>query len=782
MIQPILSNSESVGTDLSVFLNSAESSYDAYIGIALLERVSVDPEELQHKMLVGRLWNAGARLNALQNAFGHEPRTIKKWGNALKSGDIDHMVRAFAGRRYRKKTSPELIRYMQQLYRSRHTRNLGRNYREIIIQMTFEVFEVKISPSLASAIFRDACETVPDAETDSNDDCSIVEEQDIPGHSAPIAGSNDESTVHKSPIFPFFKQNIFPGSGVLIRHAGLVLFGLWLYLYSRLERQILCQILQGAVNVEQSKSLCHDSLAYFTPSPVKVLREQREMLDRSATLDNTLNLYRLNKKLLPDGPDMGDMFFFDPHTKEYTGQLKLLKGWCGRQHAVRRVINIDCFHTRSGRPCFMQHYSPYYDVRERFFMSLALFDRLFDKDKRKDRTFIIDRAIYGLDSLNNFQNDHVITWEKGFDGSGWEPEQETLTFFRYRRKNNKDDLHQCRFRCQESPWKRDPRFRRILVKASREDEEEVFVSILCSHPDMDVQDVVWAIFCRWLQENDFKYLDFHFGLCQLDSRAFVNFKNVADSFQDRPVECPEYKELRTSLKDHETQLAGLLLKQRRAEKKLEQQNRQVKLLINKAKKHLKYLDRKIADLIADKPASGRKKRSRINTGNLLKEMRQTSRGVEKTKKTIGSLEEKIILLEEKTQKLATRFSEAVRHQSRIQFLIDGNYQILNLRRKAYMDAIRVNAANMFYNLHGRYRVIYNNFREDHQRLRDLSRCSGFLTRNSEGQLIRLWLPGSLQPYIIKGMKEFVVQIQNEINTIEPNNNLQIELLTGPVRT
>ena len=87
MIQPILTCGESMSTDLSVFLNSAESDYEVYIGLALLERVKVSPEDVQHKMLIGRLYNAGVKLKVLRKKFKHDNRTVKKWGNALKSGD-----------------------------------------------------------------------------------------------------------------------------------------------------------------------------------------------------------------------------------------------------------------------------------------------------------------------------------------------------------------------------------------------------------------------------------------------------------------------------------------------------------------------------------------------------------------------------------------------------------------------------------------------------------------------------------------------------------------------
>ena len=147
----------------------------------------------------------------------------------------------------------------------------------------------------------------------------------------------------------------------IIHHAGLIIFERYLSYYSGFQRQILCQILLGAVNVEQSKTLCFDSLKYFCPKPIRTLRRMRNFLDEEATLDNEIELYRKNALLLNDGPGRGKIYFFDPHTKNYTGFLKVLKGWCGSLHSTSKIINLDCFHTETGRPCFIQHYSAYYD-------------------------------------------------------------------------------------------------------------------------------------------------------------------------------------------------------------------------------------------------------------------------------------------------------------------------------------------------------------------------------------------------------------------------------------
>ena len=768
MIQPVLCGGESIDTDLSVFLNEEESSFDAYIGVALLERVPITPEALGHKMLVARLCNAGVKLCRLHEAFGHDNRTISKWGKALKSGDIDEMVRAFAGRGYRKKTTPELIRYARQLYRNRSSMNLGRNYREVIISMIEEVFFVTISTSLASAIFQGA----KDADSSASD---VPLDSSTRGSSDADSSLIETSAVQKSPTFPFVMGGV--GGGVLLRHAGLILFGLWLRFFDGLERQMICQILQGAVNVEQSKSLCHGSLGRFGKTYAKGLKSQRDALKAQATRENLMEVYRRNAEFIADGPNRGDLYYFDPHVKEYTGALKVLKGWSGRCHGITKGVNLDSFHTRSGRACFIGHYSPYYDMRERFFMSLEQFDELFDEEKRRGRTFVIDRAIFGKATFGRFGKDYLITWEKGYDGTGWDDEAETVTFERHRTRNNSGDLRAYRFECQESSWKGDSRFRRILVKAANPSGREILVSVLCNHPAMDVQDIVWSIFNRWLQENDFKYLDVHYGINQLDSRASSSFEAETDSFEDRSVDGPEYKELKARMKSCDDKLAKRLLRLRRENAKLKEILKQKKVVAAKIQACIKKRQSDVNRL--EEPETPFRKAKPDNANDLGKVASATLKSEKKLSERIAILEAEIGPLEAEAEELSERLCEAVRKKSRLNLLISGNYQLLDLRRKAYMDALRVTASNLFKNLLERFRPLYRNHRDDHERLRVLTRCSGFLAPVADGWKMQLWLPGTLQPHVVKAMQALADQIYDEMRR-ETDMNVRVEMITGPI--
>ncbi len=747
MLQQILSSCESLDSDLSVFLDSRDNTYCVYVGVSLIECVSVDPAELSHKMLMGRLYNGGAKLCVLKEQFNHDSRTIKKWAAALLSGNFKDLAEAFLGKNI-KKTTPELIRYVQQQYRN--WSQLSFRYREIIIDKTEEVFGVRISKTLASNIFREVKEAPRIASENEIIQPEIV---DVTVQPEPQTASNTPSTVQTSTCFPFMEADGNIESNTWIQHAGLVVFGFALQGYDSFQCQLIFQLLLGAVNIEQSKSLCHRSMSFFSRGMVSTLRLQRKLIDLQATTENTIELYRKNSELLSDGPNKGEVYLFDPHTKDYTGALNILKGWCGSQHSVRKVMNLDSFHTVSGRPCFIRHYCAYDDMRERFFASLKLFDLLFDEDKRSGRTFVIDRGIFGVECFSLFDDDYLITWEKGYDGCGWDEDAKIIEFTRTRHKNDRRKTKEYTFRCQESVWDKAENFRKVIVQATNDNGRTITVSVLCSHPTMDVQDLVWYIFNRWLQENDFKYLDENYGINQLDSRAHVSFEEKADEFKDRDAESAEYKVLKKLANAAGNKLAKSLLKLNQSEKKLQKITAEIDVL---------------SASTTDASAAAKKARNRLHY----------------CKKVIEDTAALIIVQEKELEETWAKQLEAIKTESRIQQIIDGEYQLLDARRKSYMDALRVNASNIFRNVHDKFRAIHNNYRDDHVRLRMLTRCSGLIVHSKGEVCVKLWLPGTLQKHIVESMENMVNSIADEINrnSLPSDKALKIEFVTGPVKS
>lgn len=115
-LQLRLTGGQSVATDLTVFISESSGDLFVYLGTALLERVSNDPDSLAYRMLVGRLANAGMSVTQLSRTFGHDVRTIGKWAEGLLSDSAEAMIRAFAGRGPVRKVTVPVLRFVKARY------------------------------------------------------------------------------------------------------------------------------------------------------------------------------------------------------------------------------------------------------------------------------------------------------------------------------------------------------------------------------------------------------------------------------------------------------------------------------------------------------------------------------------------------------------------------------------------------------------------------------------------------------------------------------------------
>ncbi len=765
-LQPLLVSRKETATDLSLMLSSDGKDIFAFLDTALLERISCSRERLEYKILVGRMVNAGHSLTDLKNSFGHDARTMKRWGAALQSDDPEFITRVFSGRGGAGKITPALKKYVFGRYLELREK-YDLRYREKIQSEVDRYFGVTLSGETLRKMFRAADTKASARPSKESTGCALKYESST--NCEPERNRSTKSTGCAEP-----PPEVLSGGSKMIRgmhHAGLILFIVMLELFRRerphaaaLQSQWVGQILQGAVNIEQSRMITARDLARFTGAVEPGIEPQRHRLRQEAGPDAVVDIYKANARLLSDGPGKGCLFYYDPHSKEYTGGLNVLKGWCGRRHGIVKVMYLDAIHTESGRPCFLQHYSPYYDLRERFFMTLEMFDRLFPPAEKRDRTFVIDRGIYGLETIRLFLNsgDHLITWEKGYSNDGWEDGRKAITFTRFRSRNRADDLQRYLFKCQEKPWSRDSDVRRIIVRAVNPAGATVEVSILCTHPKMNIERIVWAIFNRWLQENDFKYLDKHFGINQLTSYASVKYAEKADYLRDRQIETSEHRQMAKTLRSCEAGLARLLLQQRKARKRLA-----------KAEADIEVLELKITAL-ADKSKIARCKELRKQRGR-----RRQSRTT--ATRRLNELEDKILKAEDRAEQMRSELAAMLKNTSRLQSLIDQNYSMLDVRAKAYFDALRIVAANMFRNLLKRFRAIYDNHRNDHAMLRQLTRSDGFV-REIDGIIhVELWLKGRFQKKQRTAFKTFLAQCSDKINQHFDGHALpvRITLLDSP---
>ncbi len=505
----------------------------------------------------------------------------------------------------------------------------------------------------------------------------------VPSHMALEENNRKHAVVLAEP-----QVMTLPNGGYqFCHHAGLLLFSGFLDELSeaistggQLIKQWLAAILLGAINIEQTKLLNYPSLECCLGETLANRHKQRQNLKEIAQTPCVDELHRLNGQWV--GINHCSDFYYDPHSKHYTGTNKLLKGWCSRLRFAEKVLHMDFIHMPTGEPVYLSHDDNYQDLRERFFDVVSRFRQLFGFPSSTALTFVLDRGIYGIDTFEKFLTDknknHFITWEKGFRADlhkdiDW---QESISL--YRAKNSSKDLKRYHFSYCSERWSRNNKIRRILVKATNPKGRSITVSVLCSDLSRCTKEIITLMFDRWIQENDFKYLDVHFGINEITSYATLSYKEMDTHLQDKQVKSGFYKALEKQRVQLKSRLKTQLLNEHRAK--------------NKNKERLK----KIAELTQQ----------------------------------LKALEEKIAQTEKEV--------------SRLQALAEAGFKKLDTAKKSVMDGVKILARNMFYELLRPFKNAYDNYRDDHMLLRHLTRSPG-LIRDTGGVIEVLLIPQACLP-------------------------------------
>ena len=121
--------------------------------------VGDDREQVGFKILVGRLYNAGLKIGCLQRQFEVDPKTMKRWGEALQSGDAETLGRVLAGRRWHRKLTREIrsfvrVRFFEIYEQSRYA------YSKKIRGEIEEVFAVSLSGETLRPLFKELKEAL----------------------------------------------------------------------------------------------------------------------------------------------------------------------------------------------------------------------------------------------------------------------------------------------------------------------------------------------------------------------------------------------------------------------------------------------------------------------------------------------------------------------------------------------------------------------------------------------------------------------------------------------
>lgn len=144
------------------------------------------------------------------------------------------------------------------------------------------------------------------------------------------------------------------------------------------------------------------------------------------------------------------------------------------------------------------------------------------------------------------------------------------------------------------------------------------------------------------------------------------------------------------------------------------------------------------------------------------------RGIPKLEVRLAALACQINDAKAERDRLQNRLDSVVRDDSRLRLLIQAGCQRPDLRPKAIMDCLKITARNVFIRLLELYRRHYNNRRDDHVILRQLTRSSGVLRLESGRLVIGLWHYAELPPATRADIRNFLADLSDITNRTFPD--------------
>ena len=776
-----------------------------YFGTALLEVISEGSSNPEFKLLIARLYNAGVKVKSITEQFGIARTTMKRWGDALKSGDADRLMVALSGQGAPRKLTPEILSFIKvrflQIYQGNHY-----NYSIIIRKEIKEIFGKEISSESLRPIFKELrsnatvsdqyegaeqkanlCDSTnnepttriprsegidrdssnqrkikpkpaedhePNRAQDEGSEMTLVERNpaaekranncDLTDLLAPIemsinTAADKAQKVNKTACEQDCdSEQVIAGKGPIPKdnpkqslvfyseyvafcyHVGVLIFsneinGFDEHMNNDLCKQFLLTVLLGAKNIEQTKLLDFNAVKAILGMATSNLYLQRTSLSKVSTEENVKALLQYNAQLV--NANQYSDFYYDPHVKQYSGAEKILKGWCPTIRSASKIINMDFIHTApDGHPVYVETTDNFYDLRERFIQEVKDFRDIVGCEDQI-LTFIVDRGIYSFKVFETIVNDehlHIVTWEKGYKKDKWDEKNISGEFSIHRGRNNRHDLRRYDFEYIDQDWAKKKNVRQIIVRATNPKRKTIEVSILTDDTTRKAEEMIELMFCRWVQENDFKYSEKHFGINEITSYSKISYKELKDLIEDKQIKRGEYKAYE---KEAET--------------------------IRRKLKNALYKERTIKS-----------------------EMRR-----EELKNEIKALSKQLELVNEKK-------SAINKEGSKIDELIERGYQQLNTSNKKYMDCIKIIARNIFYKALEPFKEKYDNYRDDHVIFRNLTQAHGVVSFSHETVNVTIFPTAHLQPKVRKIVEEVFQQINSKETKLPDGSGRKVNLELG----
>jgi len=752
-----------LGTDkrnpvFAVYQDDSGERLLVFYGFELIEIVNNDSADPAFKLLLARLYNARVKLSALCESFQVDPKTIRRWGKALLQGDPAELVRVLEGRGACHKLTPAVENFARlrwpDLVAERSYGAVGRLLLEIQ-----SVFDMEISRSGLQGLIRilkggtaaeesslpkeDPLSSLPGPEAGAalpaqewaevpqeSRESSVKSWEETHADKAPdsavqpsvLAGTPSGNNAHSVPFFPKDPAE----SLYWCDHAGVLVFATALAAISQVSptpQRILAQwmaaLLLGAQNIEQTKYLNWEDLELILGGVVRFPTPPRDQLKALAADPGLLDeLWRFNQKNL--GSAVRNDFYFDPHTKHYTGEQNVLKGWCPKIRGADKVLHSDFLHTAQGAPIYFETTDNFADLRQRFGGVIGRARQALQWPAETVPTFIVDRGIYGAEFFDQVAGDptfHLITWQNGFTTEPWDRTQVMgqTTITRYR--NSSTDVRLYRFEYVERPWAKNPRLRQIVVQATDDKGRTIQVAILTDDLKRATIQLIKLMFQRWLQENDFKYLDQHFGINQITSYRSIEYEKLKGQVEDREVKSAARKALDLKLKLVTEPLKRHLLAEEQAHhahqlRAVKGPELAAKLALESSTDTPEYkeLSRQV---VALKAADLRYETTRL----------ERRKSIEQSHQEIAAIQVQIA---------GTKAQE-----SRLEAMIQAHMVKMEGQCKRLMDVLRITVRNLFYQALQPFKKAYDNYRDDHDYFRKLTQSPGVMDVRAEEIVVHL---------------------------------------------
>lgn len=772
-VQDLLGTSKS-NPLFRVCRDNAQEEILLFYGLELLERFPDCPDHFALRLCAGRLYNAEVKKCEISKAFRMDIRTIARIADAMRESEPEELIRVLQGRQRARKLTPEIASFLREMVDtafSLHPRCPSRYLRELVNSVYSVSFSAEtIRPFLAE--YRKRSRKPPEENTQTSCDPPVEPPADSPIMEVSQAVEGDvftcrdsEETTAATSSADRKRSACFPPSPRYLPHAGLLMFlpmldalGMVDSKEAPLLRQLVAGVLLGAPNLEQTKVLDSACLSFllgplrWTSPPA--LRKQLHRLAAKPGLRRELLAF--NARMI--GHETPAYVYFDPHTKHYTGEHAVLYGWIASKKRVDKAIHGDWFHGPDGFPLWHRLQDNYEDLRARFLPSC--------RDMRKDLGIpeahplcvVVDRGIYGMEALERIGEEpglSVLTWDPASaEGEAPPPEAEVKSFELVRLRNDSGDRIVTRLEAWESQDCRIPGARRVVFRTVTDASTPPKIAAILEvgGGGLSPQEIVERMTGRWVQENDFKYQNEHFGLHELTSYTVVAYEEIAESLEDRQVPNALRRALVEQSRELKKELGKLL----------------VSVRIDKQRLH-----REMEELEAFNHALQQAETTGEHV-DLYQKATRCVQGFEKIHTRVCGKQEKADDLDRTLDAIGKQIRKLPETVSRLQSLIEKGNVRHRLETKMFFDTLKMLARNMFCLRLRIFRKHYDNLRDDHVILRALTYGSGIWPGPDEAPMLH---PGVLssQRKLRLVFSDFLDELHDESSQYRIAEDLQIVL-------